>query len=162
MKRQQRTRRSSVEIQTDPLKNAKEGTAESLEPEEEGVGAGETEFPEGEDEIPSVTKKSGRAPGSAPRIQISPSIWITADAYNWVLVNQTRHTYHSSLLSLFQALFETRIRESQAKTLQDLSDAVISARVEIMDCLKPFCTWNGQNIHVLQLEDFLATVRKSN
>lgn len=142
-------------------KNAGKGTAESLEPEEEEVGAGETEFLEGEDEIPGTRRKSRKAPGPSPRIQISASIWITADTYNWVLVNQNRHTYHNSLLNLFQALFETRVRESQAKTLQDLSDAVISARMEIMDYLKPFCTWNGQNIHVLQLEDFLATVRKS-
>ncbi len=159
MKKQRRVRRSPAKSQTNPVDDAEMCAGESPELEEGGVE--DTEFPEGEDEVPGSKKKRGRPPGAAPHIQISASVWITADAYNWVLVNQNRHSYHSNLLSLFQALFEAKVRESQVKTLEELSDAVISARVEIMDQLRPFCTWNGQNIHVLQLEDFLTTARKN-
>lgn len=102
------------------------------------------------------TKKNGVAP--TIKIHLEDHSELTSDAHQWILRHNGRYTYHRDLESAFQELFQSKLRASTASTLQELADAVISAKMEIMDALRPFCVWTDQGIHFLIHKDFKSSV----
>jgi hypothetical protein len=92
------------------------------------------------------------------RIDLDSKTQLQSDSYQWVLIRGAEHLYFRRLEQAIQAYFDIKVRTSRATTIQELADAVIRVRMEILDTLAPFCEWSGGNIHFLIGEDFKTKV----
>lgn len=102
---------------------------------------------------PKGSKNSGKPSGKKELIDIVnvDNCQIKADARQFVLINNGRQTYHGSILSLIDTLFERKLKSRTVSDLKDLKNAVIDAKNEI-----------NRNFSLSQMERAFATSKNEN